>query len=1269
MTLLNPTRRSVPFGATGSRALRRLKQGNGRAGVTEHDLRCMRVSSPLHCTFSAFNSHTEASDRTDPTDNRPRREYWFRRTGNGDDGRMGNEQSVAVNPANGQAAQPTDQVDSLDATSQVPGQASNLPVSNTSPNNHPCRSDRIRPMAKSGEMAIPYPVSFPWGCSMCKTSATAQQGIQKHASSVHSLKAVFYCERAGCKRQGMTGTFHSIACHYPKCTPLPESSGAFHCEDCEATYQTKRGLSQHVRHRHPIQCNERRKGEAEREAERKRCKRRGEQFEDELDRNARARERTTRESPGEQDSSMEARETVGSPVDRVLPLNDIPPPRATPALSIAEKLRAGKGSEVLVGEDWELLLNSLAEDNLTDDWRMVEECCERLLALVPRKPSAKPKSRKDRCIDKGTEGKRVKKSAVFRRTQQLFEKNRAGLAREILDGKCMASCSLPPEEVEKLYETKLSNPGPTVDLHQWPEPMRKDDSQLMTYISPNMVRNQIGRLKTSSASGPDGIRKTDLLKWDRYGYKLSALFNCWLRYQKVPAILKQNRSILIPKTKEGLDAIGNWRPLTIGPLPLRIFSSIMERRLRSCVHLHPRQRGFISSPGCEENLALVSAAIKKAKVRQNKCRTAFVTLDLAKAFDTISFDHLDKALERSGIQPPFRRLIQDMYTGATTVFTVRDGETNPLAIRRGVKQGCPLSTSLFNIAMDPLVQALSETKCGLETQGEDYLSCCAFADDLLVIARSEGRMKTLLDMAQKFVDATGLTFNAEKCASFTIEATSKTWRVIPVEYSLRRRKDRALEERRIPLLNANEQTKYLGLKIGPWCGTEDPKSTRETLRDMIAQIDRYPGLKPTQRLDILVTYAIPRLYYRLFGPRVASQNVLEGLDSIIRTQAKRWLHLHSSTANGLLYSRLRDGGLSLPYISRLVPRAQRGRLRRLTEHTDVAIREMSMEANLEEALTKVVTTIALQGGDDYRKVEYERWKALPGPQGFGVASYEGRKHSHNWINKPFGPKRALSESQWIAALQMRSNVYPTREALGRGRDRQGDKGCRFNCQPPPTKEDLFHLLCSCGGTKRKRVERHNYVVDLLERELLDQGKFRVLKEQSYSVTQEDGSLKTLKPDLVAVDELGKKGFILDPTVVSEDRMAESFEIKEKRYSPLIEKIKSDFSVNEVVVAGLVLGVRGIIPAATVDTLSSIGLGGGAFLEKLVLAIVRGSLRAVSFSSFEDTGRIGYKSCPCSRGRALRHVPEGAGRFPTHVNLPEAGPEVVPINDGPTLSLA
>jgi retron-type reverse transcriptase len=199
--------------------------------------------------------------------------------------------------------------------------------------------------------------------------------------------------------------------------------------------------------------------------------------------------------------------------------------------------------------------------------------------------------------------------------------------------------------------------------------------------------------------------------------------------RSIPVCIKQNRSILLPKGEENLDNINNWRPLTISSVILRLYTSLIAKRVLTSYKINPRQRGFIEASGCSENSTLLSAVIDHAKRNHRELHVTF--LDLAKAFDTVSHKHIVAGLQRFSTPTQFIDIVKDMYCNVTTSFQCGIEKTNSIPMTRGVKQGDPLSSLLFNIAMDPLLEKIDSQDNGYRfgQSEEDTISSFCYADD------------------------------------------------------------------------------------------------------------------------------------------------------------------------------------------------------------------------------------------------------------------------------------------------------------------------------------------------------------------------------------------------------------------------------------------------------------------------------------------------------------------------------------------------------------
>lgn len=167
-------------------------------------------------------------------------------------------------------------------------------------------------------------------------------------------------------------------------------------------------------------------------------------------------------------------------------------------------------------------------------------------------------------------------------------------------------------------------------------------------------------IKRSSAAGPDGVDKVFLVKWDPTRARLAGMYNGFLVRASIPACLKLNRTTLLPKSHDptARKSIANWRPM--------LFLSILHKRLASACSTSVRQKGFTNAPGCSEN----------RRSRLERSPLAMVFIDLAKAFDSVSHDHIRAVLEDRGVDQTIVNLVADCYNGCSRrVEATRPGST------------------------------------------------------------------------------------------------------------------------------------------------------------------------------------------------------------------------------------------------------------------------------------------------------------------------------------------------------------------------------------------------------------------------------------------------------------------------------------------------------------------------------------------------------------------------------------------------------------------
>ena len=123
---------------------------------------------------------------------------------------------------------------------------------------------------------------------------------------------------------------------------------------------------------------------------------------------------------------------------------------------------------------------------------------------------------------------------------------------------------------------------------------------------------------------------------------------------------------------------------------------ILQARLQQYVNqeLPDVQAGFRKGRGTRDQIAKLCTIIKKAREYQKNIYFCFI--DYTKDFDWVDHNKLWKILQEMGISDHLNCLLRNLYAGQEA--TVRTGHetTDWFQIRKGVRQGCILSTCLFN---------------------------------------------------------------------------------------------------------------------------------------------------------------------------------------------------------------------------------------------------------------------------------------------------------------------------------------------------------------------------------------------------------------------------------------------------------------------------------------------------------------------------------------------------------------------------------------------
>ncbi|UYV72473.1 hypothetical protein LAZ67_9003287 [Cordylochernes scorpioides] len=264
-----------------------------------------------------------------------------------------------------------------------------------------------------------------------------------------------------------------------------------------------------------------------------------------------------------------------------------------------------------------------------------------------------------------------------------------------------------------------------------------------------------------------------------------------------------------------------WRPRELEPFALgntiaKLYTAVLAGRLRRWAattgQLSKAQKGFMEFEWC--------------------LQACFAWLDLENAFGSVPHEHIFNVLDAFGVPE------------------------KPIPFKREVKQGCPGSPTLFNVAIEVIVRTLASMAkdhgvCLLE----HYVSVLAYADDLLIMAKDKESLQALLDTTGDLAGKIGPHFKGPKCATLHLDCRKKRT-TLPTTF----------------------------------CIQEQPISA-------MREEDRYCHLG---KINATKTFIYPRLDFILRGTPI-HKTAFGEVDLLIKRLGKKWLGLPQRASNEVLY--------------------------------------------------------------------------------------------------------------------------------------------------------------------------------------------------------------------------------------------------------------------------------------------------------------------------------------------------------------------------------
>jgi hypothetical protein len=195
-------------------------------------------------------------------------------------------------------------------------------------------------------------------------------------------------------------------------------------------------------------------------------------------------------------------------------------------------------------------------------------------------------------------------------------------------------------------------------------------------------------------------------------------------------------------------------------------------------------------------------------------KSAIISLDAKKAFDSVDHKYIDKVLEKYGFGNNFRNYFKTLYKDLKARILVNGYLSEAIAIERGVKQGDALSCAIFILCIDPLIRNLNQNRriksVKIVNRGSEEINhkTFGFADDVSVICQNDVEsIREIFAEYQRLTNKSGLTLNADKTEILNISCEASSYEIRYDELNIT---IRSVEKLKICGIyySSNEETEY-----------------------------------------------------------------------------------------------------------------------------------------------------------------------------------------------------------------------------------------------------------------------------------------------------------------------------------------------------------------------------------------------------------------------------------------------------------------------------
>lgn len=317
-----------------------------------------------------------------------------------------------------------------------------------------------------------------------------------------------------------------------------------------------------------------------------------------------------------------------------------------------------------------------------------------------------------------------------------------------------------------LFASKYKSIPTFEDIERINIPTLSEDNKRMCdkELSSLECKIALQSMNKNKSPGCDGLTVEFYIRfWEALGGKLTETLA--FVQKKGELSTSQKRGVITLLAKKGKDElfIKNWRPVSLLNIDYKILTKALAKRLSNVIPslIHVDQKGFIKGRYIGENIRQAQDIIEATRVKRKT--GLMLLLDFEKAFDSIEWLFMIQCLRKFNFGEVFIQWVNTCYKNACSTVINNGYNCGWFKIKRGVRQGDPLSSYLFLLCIEILAQTVRDntSTIGIVIGGHEF-KINLFADDATCYIEDEDSLVCLIELIDKYSKYSGLRLNIDK---------------------------------------------------------------------------------------------------------------------------------------------------------------------------------------------------------------------------------------------------------------------------------------------------------------------------------------------------------------------------------------------------------------------------------------------------------------------------------------------------------------------------